>query len=157
MSKPYEKFGKTLKNYRKKADESIRDVSDAVEIQPDFLESIEQGDDRPSEDILALLITHFNLDTDAATKMWSLAGYNHVTQGGDMDSNDELNIHVPADEPVLYTDMVHVISNKYGVTLNFVQGIGPNGKPVVVSRVGMSREHAESVLEVLKKSLEKQD
>ena len=41
--------------------------------------------------------------------------------------------------------------------MTFLQGAGPNNQPLAVSRVGMSKEHARSVLEVLKKTLEQSD
>jgi hypothetical protein len=43
--------------------------------------------------------------------------------------------------------------NNYGVVMNFMQGGGPNMQPLAVARVGMSKEHAKSVLDVLKQTL----
>jgi len=57
------------------------------------------------------------------------------------------------DARVVYTDMAHVVSNKYGVTVNFMQSVGLAGQPLAVARVGMSREHAQHVLELLQKAL----
>ena len=53
--------------------------------------------------------------------------------------------------------MVHVMVNNYGVIMNFMQGAGPNNQPLAVARIGMSREHAKSVLEVLQKTLDQAD
>ncbi len=60
---------------------------------------------------------------------------------------------LPADARIVYTDMVHVMVNNYGVIMNFMQTAGPGSQPLAVSRIGMSREHAQSVLEVLQKTL----
>jgi len=49
--------------------------------------------------------------------------------------------------------MVHVNANKYGVVINFLQGLGANNQPMAVSRIGMSHEHAQSLLEVLQQTL----
>jgi hypothetical protein len=53
--------------------------------------------------------------------------------------------------------MIQVMVNNYGVIINFMQGAGPGSQPMAVSRVGMSKEHARSVLEVLQKTLEQAD
>jgi hypothetical protein len=37
--------------------------------------------------------------------------------------------------------------------MNFMQGGGPNAAPASVARVGMSREHAKSVLQILQATL----
>ena len=54
---------------------------------------------------------------------------------------------------ISYTDMVHVSVNNFGVVLNFMQNVGPQNHPVVVSRLGMSKEHAQSVIDVLTRTL----
>jgi hypothetical protein len=43
--------------------------------------------------------------------------------------------------------------NNYGVVINFMQAGGSDNQPVAVARVGMSREHAESVVQVLQQTL----
>jgi DNA-binding XRE family transcriptional regulator len=156
---PFEPLGTHLRRMREKRQETLAEVSGAVEIDPDTLNSIEEGMERPGEDILLLLISHFATKEDLATKLWELAGYNQ----------DELpvqnvvnNIHgqaqngvvvLPADTQIVYTDMVHVMVNNYGVIMNFMQTAGPNSQPLAISRIGMSKEHAQSVLEVLQKTL----
>lgn len=156
---PFEPLGKQLRRMREKRQETLAEVSGAVEIEPDTLNAIEEGRERPGEDILLLLISHFATKEDVATKLWELAGYNQ----------DELpvqnvvnNMHgqaqngvvvLPGDARIVYTDMVHIMVNNYGVIMNFMQTAGPNSQPLAVSRIGMSKEHAKSVLEVLQKTL----
>ena len=60
---------------------------------------------------------------------------------------------MPMDLRVVYTDMVHVAVNDFGLVMNFMQTAGPANKPLAIARVGMSREHAKSVLEVLQRTL----
>ncbi len=160
---PFSSFGQALKKLRQKTSESQIEVSGAVEIDPRSLSKYEQGVDRPSEDVLLLLIQHFSLKDSEATELWRLAGYEHVP----MDEarymmNDEFGdprsipfaFSYHDDGPIVYTDMVQVMVNNYGVVMNFMQGLGAHGGPLAVARVGMSREHAKSVLEVLKTTLE---
>ena len=158
----YEELGVAIKMYRVAADESIEDVSGAVEIEPDSLTKIESGELQPPSDILELIISHFALREGEAARLWDLAGYdntNNQERRTIIDKTIEqskVTINTTNDSGIiLYTDMIHVISNRYGVVINFIQGVGTDGKPNIISRVGMSREHAESMVEVLKKSLEK--
>lgn len=59
-----------------------------------------------------------------------------------------LNPNIP---PILYTDNVFVTVNKDGLVLDFAQKLGPtNPRQIrVVSRMGMSREHAKKLYKIL--------
>lgn len=153
---PYKQLGLWLKGLRQKKQETLAEVSGAVEIEAETLQEIEKGINRPGEDILMLLISYFNVREDDAVKAWELAGYDKLTPGGSSsDHGSSQSVFVmPFDVRVAYTDMAHVSKNKYGVTINFSQADGIGGQPLVVSRVGMSYEHAKKLLEVLQKSLQ---
>lgn len=156
---PYKMLGGRLKGMREKHRESVAEVSGAVEIEVDTLAAIERGADRPSEDILLLLISHFAVKEDEASKLWELAGYDKSETSITSMTIDELGsmkntiMVMPMDVRVSYTDMAHVVVNDHGVVLNFMQTSGPNNQPLVVSRLGMSREHAETVIDLLQKTL----
>jgi transcriptional regulator with XRE-family HTH domain len=155
---PYEVLGTRLRRMREKVRESLAEVSGAVEIELDTLTEIEQGKHRPSEDILLLLISHFALKEDEATNLWELAGYEKVDDAMAMsidESGDVKNsvMVMPVDARIAYTDMAHVVANQHGVVVNFMQTNGPGNQPMVVSRLGMSREHAQSLVELLQRTL----
>jgi len=141
-------LGKKLKSLRDGAQESLAEASGAVEIDVRQLASYELGRKRPSEDVLLLLISHFGVRDDEAVKIWELAGYGGgkttaaATSGA---SNSELKI--------LFTDIVDIMVNNYGVVMNFMQSAGTNSSPKAIARVGMSREHAKSVLQILQVTL----
>ncbi len=156
---PYELLGNELKKLRDRRHESLIEVSGAVEIEGDELANFENGIFRPSEDILALLISYFNVRESESNKLWKLAGYEYSTNelnpdGDDMQLQSQPVIILPMDARVVYTDQVHVVINNYGVVINFMQGGSNNIQPLAVSRVGMSKDHAYSLLEVLKNTLE---
>lgn len=159
QQKPFVPLGNTLKRLRTKRQESLAEVSGAVEIEVDALTDFELGKARPSEDILLLLISYFSVKEDVATKLWELAGYDQdelpvANTVNDINGDAQQSVMVmPLDARVNYTDMVHVMVNNYGVVMNFMQGAGPNNQPLVVARVGMSKEHARSVLDVLQQTL----
>lgn len=158
---PFESLGRELKKLRNRRKESLIEVSGAVEIESDELSKFEEGKSRPSEDILALLISHFEVKESESKKIWKLAGYENVDSPEGFTVADELPFQtqqimvMPMDVRVVYTDLVHVMVNNYGVVINFMQGAGPNSQPLAVSRIGMSKEHAYSLLNVLQETLEK--
>lgn len=159
QEQPYKTLGARLKGMREHLRESLAEVAGSVEIEIASLSAIEQGTDRPTEDILLLLISHFAVKEDEATKLWELAGYDQSDTGIVNLANDPEGVIrnsvvvMPVDARIMYTDMAHVMVNNHGVVMNFMQTGGPNNQPLVVSRLGMSREHAESLLELLQKTL----
>ena len=130
-------------------------MSGAVELEADIIARYEQGETRPSEDVLDLLIRHFDIEGEEADELWKLAGYG--SEDADTADMSAMHTHMmmvfPADTRIVYTDTANITVNNYGVVMSFMQN-GPGGQPpVAVSRVGMSLEHAKSVLEVLQTTL----
>lgn len=140
-------LGRRLKDLRSRANESLAETSGAVEIEVKELASIELGEVRPSEDVLLLLISHFGAKDEEAVQLWEMAGYSD-------DKPAQANAPAASSEPnpILFTDVVDVIVNNYGVVMNFMQS-GPGNSSNSVARVGMSREHAKSVLQILQMTL----
>lgn len=153
---PYKQFGEKLQKIRKNSRESLPEVSGAVELESDIIERYERGETRPSEDVLDLLIRHFDLEDDEADELWNLAGYTGGNPGYTPISNDIANVPnlmvIPMDNRIVYTDTANVTINNYGVVINFMQNNVSN-QPSSIARVGMSIEHAKSVLEVLTKTI----
>lgn len=161
---PYKSLGLQLRQMREKKQESLAEVSGAVEIELDSLSAMEQGVTRPPEDILLLLISYFNVKDQDASNLWEMAGYDDADKAGasyTLSAEGETGrppvTVMPGDARIAYTDMLHVMVNNYGVVMNFMQTAGPDNQPMVISRIGMSREHAKSVLEVLRKTLEQSE
>ena len=158
---PYKSLGTRLKGLRQKMQESLAEVSGAVEIEVGTLSEIEEGSRRPSEEILLLIISHFAVKDDEATQLWELAGYDQKTTNTTSASSDNHSSQavmvLPSEPRIIYTDLVHILVNNYGVIMNFMQDGGNNNQPITVSRVGMSKEHAQSVLELLQQTLASND
>lgn len=55
--------------------------------------------------------------------------------------------------PILYTDNVSMTTNEDGLVLDFMQRVGSTNQFKVVSRIGMSRNHAKKYVEQLGKIL----
>lgn len=163
-TEPYWALGLELKRTRETRSQTLAEVSGAVEIDVAMLTNIEQGAERPSEDILMLLISHFDLHEEKAAKLWELAGYidNQKNQQKSAQNNvfelaQPVTMLMPMDLRVVYTDMVHVMANDFGIVMNFMQAGGSSGQPLAVARVGMSKDHAKSVLDILQKTLAQAD
>src|SRR3989344_7732701 len=126
----YRSLGKSLKELRTRAHESLAEVSGAVEIDVKQLAGYELGHDKPGEEILLLLLSHFGAKDDEALRLWELAGYNmdkipvaHLTN---------VDVDQPAnkkDNRILFTDVVDVVVNNYGVVMNFMQSSGADAEP----------------------------
>ncbi len=62
----------------------------------------------------------------------------------------KLAINVNLDStPVLYTDNIFMTTNEDGLVLDICQKLGPSNQLRIVSRVGMSREHAKKFLKAM--------
>jgi len=149
---PFQSLGRRLTEIRKQSLETIPEVSGAVELENDTIVSFEKGEERPSEDVLMLLISHFDIKEEEADELWDLAGYNSQSTNQFDHAPMPTLVVVPTDNRVIYTDTANVSINNYGVVLNFMQN-GINNQPISVSRIGMSMEHAKSVLEVLARTI----
>lgn len=152
---PFKNLGDRLKVIRQKLHESVAEVSGAVEIEEQHLKRIEQGEERPSEDILLLLINHFGMQDDDAANLWQLAGYdapsddNHQTES----QNSRTMVMIMAVDPrIIYSDGVQVTANAAGVVLNFSQGVG-TPQSLTTARIGMSREQAAGLMRTLEQAL----
>ena len=157
VKNPYSELGRKLKLYRERRKRSITEASGAVEIEPVSLESIEKGEQRPDEEILSLLISYFEIDDEYASKLYRLAGYTETASDSQdqntFDLSQPVAMLMPVDLRVIYTDTAHVMVNNYGVVMNFMQTNGAGNQPLAVSRIGMSKEHAKSLIKLLQQSL----
>lgn len=156
---PYHILGDTLKTLRKQMKESVAEVCGAVEIDEEMLIKIEQGNERPSEDILMLLMNHFGTGDEESERLWELAGYEHADDESDSPEDvikQAMKQHpvmmvMALDQRVMYSDGAEIYANKNGLTLHFTQSNGTQNLPI--AKVGMSYEQAKNVLEILVKTL----
>jgi hypothetical protein len=153
---PFKTLGSHLKYLRENSNETLAEVSGAVEIDESVLWEIEEGHTRPAEEILLLLISHFSMNPGEAMQVWDLAGYdgepdlvrNEIVSS---DMNKNVMMIMAVDPRTVYTDGVDVVSNEAGITISFTQ----EGKdqPAIVSKVGMSHDQAQKVYEALQATL----
>lgn len=165
MSKAYEPapfavLGDKLKGLREQRKETLAEAAGAVELAEEQLGRIEQGVERPSEEILMLLINHFGMKEDDAVQLWELAGYD----GDDRDDEPAdktvaktIVMSIALDPRVMYSDSVHIAGNPNGVVFSFLQPGGGQLPQMPVARVGMSRDQARKMLALLQETLDHLD
>lgn len=156
-SKPYISLGQHLKYLREQQSKSLAEVSGAVEIDELTLKRIESGLERPAEDILLLLISHFAMQDQEALQLWELAGYDgevpdQIQPSRDSQTNKPVVMLLAMDMRTMYSDGLDISTNHAGVTLNFTQTTSPSSA-TAVARIGMSYEQAEQVLANLQQAL----
>lgn len=153
---PYKTLGKHLQVLRESRRKSLDEVSGAIEIEADRLEKIENGEERPTEDLLMLLINYFDLQDHEAIQLWNSAGYvkndENRMHGLDESQSKVATILLALDVRVLYSDGAVITGNEHGVIMSFLQRIGQD-QPLPISRVGMSYSEAEDVLRALERAI----
>lgn len=152
---PYQTLGSHLKYVREQSRQSLAEVSGAVEIEEEQLSRIEAGLERPAEDILLLLISHFGVQDREAVQLWELAEY-------DSDLPEEIRPDNQGGKPVvmllavdvrtMYSDGLEVAVTPAGVTMHFTQANGAS-QHSSVARIGMSHHQAEQVISSLQQAL----
>jgi len=162
---PFRTLGTHLKYLREQLKESLAEVSGAVEIDEAALSRIEQGLERPSEDILMLLINHYNMQDQEAVQLWELAGYdgenspvhnNKLRPDEYAGANKQMIMLLAMDMRVMYSDGLDVSINQAGLTMTFTQAGGKNQR-LPVGRIGMSYDQAREVLKTLQDALARAD
>lgn len=158
---PYVTLGNHLKYVREQSNQSLAEVSDAVEIDEEHLARIEAGLERPSEDILMLLISYFDVQDREAVQLWELAEYNSGLPDMFKARSDHDAIHLAGkpmvmlmavDVRTMYSDGLEVTVNPAGVTLNFTQTVNQS-QQAPVARVGMSHQQTEQVIRALEQAM----
>lgn len=154
---PFVNLGRHLKYVREQSKQSLMEVSGAVEIEEKSLELIEAGVERPAEEILLLLISHFNVAETEAVQLWELAKYDTTVpdqlKPEQIDlTNKPVVMLVGLDTRTIYSDGLEVASNPSGFTLNFTQ-TGANDQDLSVARIGMSLEQTQQVLGKLQQAM----
>lgn len=156
----YVALGARLKFLREQWQQSVKDVCGTLEIDEKQLKDFEAGKVRPPADVLDMLINHFLLTEDQAHDLRELAGDDKDIEAAALSGMEDLLtkqivMFMPIDNKVIYTDSMTATVNDSGVVLQFMQQT--SGQSIPISRVGMSREHAEKVIEVLQNTLKHHD
>jgi hypothetical protein len=155
---PYKSLGEHLRFVREQSRQSLLEVSGAVEIDEQSLERIEAGVERPAEDILLLLISHFGVADREAVQLWEMADYDSdMPEQIRPDTESQLSsknvvMLIGFDTRTVYSDGLEVVWGDAGATLNFTQAASGDQK-LPVAKLGMSHEQVEQVIRTLQRAM----
>ncbi len=155
IDNPFITLGRHLKYVREQSKQSLSEVSGAVEIEEEQLARIEAGQERPAEDILLLLISHFGVQDREAVQLWELAEYDSGMPSDirpDQLGGKPMIMLLAVDVRTMYSDGMEATVNQAGVTLNFTQAVN-SSQTAPVARVGMSHQQAEQVIRAMQQAL----
>ena len=147
---PYKTLGTHLKYVREQKSETLAEAAGAVEIDIETLERYESGLECPAEDVLMLMIDHFDVRDQEAVQLWESAGYTRHTDNRARSPLENVEkgsavVVLALDMRTQYTDGVEITAGKNGVVMQFTQG--PEQQPI--AKLGMSYDQAQEVLATL--------
>lgn len=160
---PHKSLGSKIKFLRQQWNQTLSKVSETLEIEEQALRAIEDGRTLPHDELLEIFISHFLLTDEQARELKQLAdsekgfGIDSLLSGIDDMLTKQIVMLMPADNKVIYTDSMQATVNDSGVVMQFMQQQKPGGQQVPISRIGMSREHAERMIKVLQDTLREYD
>lgn len=70
-------------------------------------------------------------------------------------AKNEIQVEMKKDMIALYSDSAFITTNKFGAMIDFAQNIASTNQQVIISRVGLSLEHAKILAETILKQLQK--
>lgn len=164
-------FGHRIRMYRVQKGENITQAAKGLELDRTYLSRLENGHLQPTRKLLEKICEYYLIPEDEASEIYTLAGYagkdivmqNKKGEGVErrMEGNQisesrgakGIELNVPSNAVVLYTDSAFVTTNEFGICIDFAQRLGSTNKHNVVTRVGMSKEHARALIKVLQERL----
>src|SRR3990167_5482563 len=161
-------LGRALKYYRELSGKTIDQISKELSIDRSYFSKLEHGREKPSKETLDKLIKAYAIQdqgvSDHLRKLWGfplVAGNTSGKEDKTMDNKQltespkvpGLQVAIPADKPILYTDSVFVTASPFGIVMDVAQSMGSSNQQSVVARIGMSKDHAKALLKVLQEKL----
>ena len=152
---PQQRIGGYLKQRRESLNESLAEVSGAVEINE--LSEIESGSILPTEDILILLLSHLDVEEPTARKVLKLAGYDALQPdevSGDEQLKQQMFVLMPGFQ-IQFADKAQVQKANDSVILNFYQPSITN-TDMPIARVGLTKKQVRALISQLQAELNDQ-
>lgn len=155
-------FGQTIKDLRLTSGFTLKDLAKKLDKHWTYLSKIENDKKRPTPELLKAFAKSLSLTDQQHEHLYSLLftrtrkGVNHEMQNevpSEKQNKQVLNISIPQNLPILYSDMIAVTSSAYGITLDMGQKLGATNNHNVVARIGISLLHAKDLLKALSKEV----
>lgn len=155
-------FGKTLQDKRLAAQLGSAQAARQLNLSAPYYSRLENGHERPSREVIKGIGELYNLPVEDLRLLELLAGYgtevpsNSETTGNGIPAAGQMNVKLdPEKHQILFSDAMFVSSSDNGVVFDFGQKSGPLNEVVIVSRVGVSMEHASKIYQALGQHIKK--
>lgn len=169
------KFTDKLKALR--GNKSITSLARELNIDRSYLNKIESGYQKPSKRLVQKLIQYFLLSDEDAQALSASVGHkeegmNHIKPNPDNtthqdlrkevniqpdklknDLQEQIEVNVPDNITILYSDSAYLTVNPYGVVFDFAQTLASTNKQKVVARIGVSIQHAKALSKLLQEKI----
>jgi transcriptional regulator with XRE-family HTH domain len=158
-------FAELLTRYREREDKTITEMARSIDSNRSYLSRLENGHEkRPSKDLILRIADFLSLSEEERAKLLNTVGKGLTPQTaslisqrkevvGNMETNNKkINIDIPSNVSVLFSDAAIISSSANGLTITFAQNIHENNFKAV-SRIGVSIEHAEKLIDALEKEI----
>lgn len=143
-------------------------AADKLDITPQHLSRIENGKQKPSESLLERMISLYDIPGEDADLLRRRAGtitdsdLPQLSQAGSLMPGQQpeqvSTIKVDAlKTPVLYTNVLFVSSDEFGITIDAGSRVGPTNEVQIVARIGFSLAHGKKIQEALADHIKRLD
>lgn len=165
------KIGDLIKEFRVKAGITTKDLAGRVGCSRQYLSLVESNVRIPSTALVNRVAKSLNLDLEDARLLGVEVDVNNFqevetqsseTKDDKVVASSPANlpgkgymVKFPQNTPTLYTDFIYLSWNQYGVVISAGQRLAATNEVNIVSSMGMSRDHAESLYTLLGKELSK--
>lgn len=146
-------LAKLLKQFRSQVGWNATEAAKRLAITPQYLSRIENGAQIPSLQLLEQMISDYVITTEDANLLREIAGYESAprpTASSPTTITQNMEVKINAENtPVYFSNALFVSSDPYGIVIDAGQKVGPSNQIQIVSRLGISLEHAEKLSEAL--------
>lgn len=173
-------FGNQIRILRKRKNMTGSHLARSLSMDRTYISKLENGSIQPNSKMINRLAEYFGLSKEDRNDLFTLAGLSsegnlpkevsrqdftniNGKEVERMDNKSEMSkdgnnagiqINIPNNLQVFYTDSVFVTVNAFGVILDFAQTMPGVKQQSVVARLGMSKDHAKAFLSVLGQQLD---
>lgn len=169
-------LGEEIKNIRDKHNNTLAQLADKTGVHSTYIAKIEKNLRKPSLETILKISKAYSLKIEELHKLLRLAGYDEKTlvKIENLYGNTEsvsrkevfrmekiesekqpvaVQVQVPNNLQVLYSDSAFITARPYGITFDFGQILGPTNQHNIVARIGLSLPHAKKFQKILSKKI----
>jgi transcriptional regulator with XRE-family HTH domain len=138
----------------------VNELAQKLGVDQSYVSKIESAQVNISMDLILRIMNVLDLNTEErASISKELSLKSDVTNlhtdreavNQPMIQDNKIDVILPDNINILYSNSMWVSSDEFGIVLDFGQKTQDPTKHIIVTRVGISKEHAKKILEALKK------